>query len=173
MLNFGDCLTIGMIIMIYVIPMGIDHSGFFISFIIRSLFALLTVAMMIVPCGWIRRYKSQKKRDYLLSLPTQNAVGTIPLSFEITRSQYGYVPAGYSMKSDGDAYFHYAPGTIYTSTGRYRAYANIGNERILLESLPKKFGNKKTVIPTFHNPVRISYVTDKDGTNYFVTASQN
>lgn len=173
MLKFGDYLTIFMAILAYIVPMGIDQSGLFASFVARTLLALLAVVLMIHPCGWIRRYKSQKNRDRLLALPVHTVVGTIPIAHMIMKAEYGSVPSGYSIGPRGNTYFHYRFGTVYTSTGRYYAYAHVDNQKIMLESLPKDFSDKKTVIPTYSEPVTISYVTDTDGKNYFINASQN
>ena len=173
MLKFSDYLTIGLVILCFVWPMKISQYGMLSAFITRLFFVALVVLCMMGPCGWIRRHKSQKERERLLTLPVQTMVGTIPFAYPTFDSHPGMVPSGYSIGPGGNTYFHYAPGTDHTPTGRYRAHAFVDRRWIILESLPRDFSDKRTVIPTYPQPVTISYVTDADGTNYFISASQN
>ena len=173
MLNFCDYLAIGLAILMYVVPMNVDQSGFLTSFLMRTFLAILAIAVMILPCGWVRRYKSQKERQRLLSLPIHTASGKITTAYPTFTEHHGSVPSGYSVGPDGDYFVHYTYGRTSTPTGQYHADVLLNNGWLSLKSLPKPFSDKPSkILPTSHS-VTISYVTDADGTNYFISASQN
>lgn len=173
MLKFSDYLTIGLVILCFVWPMKISQYGMLAAFITRLFFVVLVVLCMMGPCGWVRRHKSEKDKDRLLALPVQTVRGTIPMVWPITKGEYTSIPTGHSIGTNGTDYYHYRYGTVQRPTGRDKADIWADANIIHVESLPKGFSDKPTTIPQCPHPVTISYVTDTDGTNYFISASQN
>ena len=123
--------------------------------------------------GWPRRIKQHLKRKELLALPQHTVEGILsaPLPFNTGKHRSVPVSTGYSQEIGGkwSLYSHYTYSSRPVYEGQYVKLMYV-DDTIIFRSLPASFFSNMEQIPIVEGAAKITYVTDSDGTNYFISA---
>lgn len=142
--------------------------------LLRIVFIVLFGTLVALAAKWPKRLKDDKKRRRLLSLPVQKTIGVCntPTPYFDGKVRYEYVPSGFSQQIGGNwnLYNHYHLEQVRDMKG-WHAVVVVpdSGQTIEIHTLPDPFWGKAETIPSLPQPKAITYVTDSDGTNYFVS----
>lgn len=177
-LRFCDYVALLMILAIFVMMMPTFSTMGIIFGIICEIIGLgMTIPVCAWLCGWKRRYRSHKERERLLSLPLKTVTGSIEfVSSHVRKIEYHANPTGSTIGPGGETYYHYGPDRPEPIYDYHYAdlYTKVGH-CIPLRTLPTDFHDELTdrIPQSWNHYFNVTYVTDSDGINYFVSSSQN
>ena len=139
----------------------------------RLLLMVLSCGLFALLAGWPRRIKQHLKRKELLALPQHTVEGILsaPLPFNTGKHRSVPVSTGYSQEIGGkwSLYSHYTYSSRPVYEGQYVKLMYV-DDTIIFRSLPASFFSNMEQIPIVEGAAKITYVTDSDGTNYFISA---
>ena len=157
-----------LIILIMIFPWG-EHAGL----LARLALILCACGMPVFLLQWHKRIPQHFKRRNLMRLPFKTVCGVLsePLPYNTGETRSVAVPTGFTQKYGGDwgTYVHYRYESHTVYSGQY-AELLCGDTPMVFRSLPPYFFSKEDSIPVTMGIVKITYVTDTDGTNYFISA---
>lgn len=172
-----DLLMVCAFVLCWVSP--IKSPSFFARLLGHLLFSCIPLTAGFLACRWKSRYRTAKKREALLTLPVQTIRGQISSVYPLDtgKTQVVSTPTGWSQEGiAGRTYWHYTYNSVPVYDG-YIATISKPDDKywpiLDVRTLPKNFLETKETIPQYPGVVTVSYVTDSDGINYFLGASQN
>ena len=122
---------------------------------------------------WPQRIRRNRKRKELLALPKHTVEGVLspPLLFDTGKTYSVPTITGYSQEIGGNwsTYNHYTYVSRKKYDGWYVKLMQAGPSMVF-RGLPTRFFPDKEPLPAIGGYAKITYVTEKDGTNYFVSA---
>ena len=177
-LRFCDYAVLLIILAIFIMTLpAVSNMGVIPWFVSVIICLGMTIPVCAWLCGWKRRYRSHKERERLLGLPLKTITGRIFIvSPHVRKIVYHANPTGTSIGNNGVSYTHYGPDTPEAIYDYYTANLYIDyNHSIPLRTLPTDFHDEVTDrIPQSDNDYfNVTYVTDSDGINYYVSSSPN
>jgi len=169
-----DLLVFIMILLCLIVPLR-NGTPVMTAILLRVVFVALFGVVMALAAKWPRRIREDKKRKQLLMLPVRKVVGVCdtPTPCFDGKVRYEYVPSGFSQQIGGDwsFYSHYHTEKVRDMKGWHAIVSIPGSDSTIeIHTLPNPFWGSADTIPSFTQPTEITYVTDTDGTNYFVSA---
>lgn len=169
-----DLLVFIMILLCLIVPLR-DGTPVVTAILLRVVFIALFGIITALAAKWPKRLKDDKKRKQLLMLPVQRVVGVCQIAtpFFDGKVRYEYVPSGFSQQIGGDwsFYSHYHTEKVRDMKGWHAIISIPDTDRTIeIHTLPDPFWGSTETIPSFTQPRVITYVTDTDGKNYFISA---
>ena len=171
-----DFLLAILLLLTWLLPMPLSAEK---SFLAR----LMMTLVLFIPCAFFtglpRRITNYFRLKKILSHPIKRAVGYLDTPVKVGEGKTAtiLVPKGFSQEIGGDwsLYEHYDFDQVKIYTGNQAFFTELDqNDRpvhcMKICSLPPGYSDAALTLPDKKKKILLTYVTDDDGTNYFVSA---
>ena len=171
-----DILLVILFLVIWLTPMPLSAGQSFLARLMMTLVLFIPCAFFI---GLPRRIANHFHLKKILSHPIKQAVGYLDTPVKVGEGKTAtvLVPRGFSQEIGGDwsLYEHYDFDHVKVYTGNQAFFTELDqNDRpvhfMKICSLPPGYSDVALTLPDTRAKILLTYVTDDDGTNYFVSA---